>query len=134
MLNLSDEYITLLQPSQTQSGAMFDLSDPDSERTVRMDNLRYDIKTSQVESFFRDYNPEMGSVKFMMNNGMPNRRSVLTIIEEETSPQVKYLASLDIFGKCSKTFIQIRKSFEPMISHIVPLSAKKTTKKARVYI
>lgn len=67
----------LLQSSQSQGLQSFDLSDPDSERTVRMDNLRYDIKPSQVEAFFREYNPEPDSVKFMMNNGMPNGKYVV---------------------------------------------------------
>lgn len=64
----------LLSQAQNEGNQTYDLSDPDSERTVRMENLRYDIKSSQVEAFFRDYNPEHGSVKFMMHNGMPSGR------------------------------------------------------------
>ena len=37
-----------------------------------MVNLRYDIKADQVVAFFKEYNPERGSVNFALVNGMPN--------------------------------------------------------------
>lgn len=50
--------------------------DPDMERTIRMVNLRYEIKSEQIESFFKDFNPERGSVNFTMMNGMPTGKWV----------------------------------------------------------
>lgn len=46
------------------------------DRTVRMMNLRYEIKSEQLEAFFKDYNPEPGSVCFIMQNGMPTGKWV----------------------------------------------------------
>jgi len=46
----------------------------DRLRIVNMVNLRYDVKVSQIEDFFKDFSIIKGSVVIAMNNGMPTGR------------------------------------------------------------
>lgn len=50
------------------------IKNPEIERTVNVSNLRYDIKAEDVEAFFKEFSPEIGSTKFIMANGMPTGR------------------------------------------------------------